>query len=68
MLPLPFNSLVKYRYIRRGGVQVFEDTNSSAAIRYRMHLVAGPGEVRDIVSDWEINHIRVQPARSSGGI
>ena len=52
VLPLPFNSLVKYRYIRRGAVQVFEDTNSSAAIRYRMHLVAGPGEVRDIVSDW----------------
>jgi hypothetical protein len=51
-LPLPFNSLVKYRYIRRGGSQVLEDTNSGAAIRYRMHHVAGPGDVQDIVADW----------------
>ncbi|NOT06350.1 MAG: hypothetical protein HOP27_17295 [Anaerolineales bacterium] len=52
VLPLPFNSLVKYRYVRRGASQVLEDTNSSAAIRYRMHLIAGPSEVQDIVSDW----------------
>ena len=52
VLPLPFNSLVKYRYVRRGASQVLEDTNSGAAIRYRMHLVAGPSEVQDIVSDW----------------
>ena len=52
ILPLPFNSLVKYRYVRRGASQVLEDTNFGAAIRYRMHLVAGPSEVQDIVSDW----------------
>jgi hypothetical protein len=52
VLPLPFNSLVKYRYVRRSASQVLEDTNSGAAIRYRMHLVAGPGDVQDIVSDW----------------
>ena len=52
VLPLPFNSLVKYRYVRRGASQVLEDTNFGAAIRYRMHLVAGPSEVQDIVSDW----------------
>ena len=52
VLPLPFNSLVKYRYVRRSASQVLEDTNFGAAIRYRMHLVAGPSEVQDIVSDW----------------
>ena len=52
VLPLPFNSLVKYRYVRRGASQVLEDTNFGAAIRYRMHLVAGPSDVQDIVSDW----------------
>ncbi|MBK9210129.1 MAG: hypothetical protein IPL71_18280 [Anaerolineales bacterium] len=51
-LPLPFNSVVKYRYVRRGATQVLEDTNFNTAIRYRMHFVAGPAEVQDIVADW----------------
>jgi hypothetical protein len=51
-LPLTFNSVVKYRYIRRGAAQVTEDTSLQKVIRYRMHYVAGPGEVRDIVADW----------------
>ncbi|NOH03342.1 MAG: hypothetical protein HND47_15965 [Chloroflexi bacterium] len=29
-----------------------EDTGSGANIRYRMHYVAGPGEVQDIIADW----------------
>ena len=51
-LPLPFNSVVKYRYVRRGATQVLEDTNFNTAIRYRMHFVAGQAEVQDIVADW----------------
>ncbi len=51
-LPLPYNSVVKYRYVRRGTAQVLEDTNLGTPIRYRMYLVAGPGEVTDIVADW----------------
>ncbi len=51
-LPLPHNSVVKYRYVRRGASQVLEDTNLGAAIRYRMYFVAGPAEVQDIVADW----------------
>jgi hypothetical protein len=51
-LPLPHNSVVKYRYVRRGISQVLEDTNRSAAIRYRMYFVEGPAEIQDIVSDW----------------
>ncbi|MBI5944152.1 MAG: carboxypeptidase regulatory-like domain-containing protein [Chloroflexi bacterium] len=52
VLPLPFNSVVKYRYVRHSAAQVLEDTNSGAAIRYRMFYVAGPSEVQDIVADW----------------
>lgn len=52
VLPLPYNSVVKYRYIRRGASQVIEDTSLGTAIRYRMYFVAGPGEVQDIVADW----------------
>lgn len=51
-LPLVYNSVVKYRYIRRGASQVTEDASFSTAIRYRMHYVAGPAEVQDIIADW----------------
>lgn len=51
-LPLPYNSVVKYRYGRRGASIAVEDTTLGTAIRYRMHFVAGPGDVRDIVADW----------------
>ncbi len=51
-LPLPYNSVVKYRYVKRGASQVLEDSNSGAEIRYRMDFVAGPGEIQDIIADW----------------
>ncbi|HNK62861.1 MAG TPA: hypothetical protein PLE14_02340 [Anaerolineales bacterium] len=51
-LPLTYNSVIKYHYIRRGVSQVSEDTSFGAAIRYRMLYVAGPGEVVDILGDW----------------
>ena len=51
-LPLPYNAVVKYRYARRGSSVTMEDTTLGSAIRYRMHYVAGPGDVQDIVSDW----------------
>lgn len=51
-LALPHNSVVKYRYVRRGASQVLEDTSLGTAIRYRMHFVVGPSEVHDIVADW----------------
>ncbi len=52
VLPLPFNSVVKYRYVRIGASAILEDTSLGAQIRYRMYFVAGPGEVQDIVADW----------------
>lgn len=51
-LPLPYNSVVKYRYIRRGAAQVVEDTTFDEPIRYRIHHAVGPAEVLDIVADW----------------
>lgn len=52
VLPLPFNSAVKYRYVRLGASQVLEDTSLNTAIRYRMYFVAGPADVQDIIADW----------------
>ena len=52
-LPLPYNSVVKYRYSRRIGTEdINEDTSLGTVIRYRLHYVAGPSEVRDIIADW----------------
>lgn len=52
VLPLTFNSVVKYRYLRQAATHVPEDTNSGNAIRYRIYSVNGPGEVQDIIADW----------------
>ncbi len=51
-LPLPYNSVVKYRYLRRGAESAVEDTMFDQTIRYRLYHVAGPAEVQDIVADW----------------
>lgn len=52
VLPLPFNSVVKYRYARRSSVQIPEDTSLGGSIRYRLYYVSGQGEVQDILADW----------------
>ncbi len=51
-LPLPLNSIVKYRYVRRAAAQVMEDSTLGAAIRYRIYYVVGQSEVFDIIADW----------------
>ncbi len=52
VLPLPLQSIVKYRYVRRSNVQVVEDSAVETNIRYRMLYIAGPGEVQDILASW----------------
>jgi len=52
VIPLTLNSVVKYRYVRRGSSQVQEDSSLGVLVRYRLYNVLGQGEVRDIVSDW----------------
>jgi hypothetical protein len=51
-LALPYNSAVKYHYVRTGGTQVPEDTLLDEPIRYRVYYVAGQAEVKDIISSW----------------
>jgi hypothetical protein len=50
--PIPDKSVIKYRYVRRGGARVVEDTNADANIRYRLIYVNGPTEVVDTVNSW----------------
>ncbi len=51
-LPIPIDSVVKYRYVRRTNVQLPEDTSTDAALRYRLYQVQGPGEIRDVIASW----------------
>lgn len=51
-LQLPFHSVVKYRYLRRGASLAAEDTTLGGGIRYRMYYVSASAETLDIVSDW----------------
>jgi len=63
-LPLPLNAVVKYRYIRQSGAPISEDTANNTPIRYRMYVVAGPGEVQDLIGSWSDKNY----ARPLGGI
>lgn len=51
-IPVIYNGVIKYRYVRQSASIVFEDTSFNTAIRYRMHVANGPSEVRDIIADW----------------
>lgn len=51
-LPLPLQSVVKYRYVRRTNTQIQEDSATDVATRYRLYHVTAPGETRDIVASW----------------
>jgi hypothetical protein len=52
-LALTYNSVVKYYYQRvTNGAPFIEDTALDTPIRYRMHNVAGPYQVMDIVASW----------------
>lgn len=51
-LPVPLNSVVKYRYVRRTNTQIQEDSGADTPVRYRLYHVTGPGETRDIIASW----------------
>ncbi|HNB40053.1 MAG TPA: hypothetical protein PLG52_01055, partial [Anaerolineales bacterium] len=51
-LPVPVNSVIKYRYVRLGGSGAVEDTTFGTAIRYRLYSAASSAEVQDTVADW----------------
>ncbi|HEX2697159.1 MAG TPA: hypothetical protein VHM28_05580, partial [Anaerolineales bacterium] len=52
-LALPYNAVVKYRYVRRSNIQILEDSALDEPIRYRLYYVAGQAEVKDILGSWD---------------
>lgn len=51
-LPLEVDSIIKYRFSRRGAYIFEEHTNIHVPVRYRMYYVEGPGVIQDVVSAW----------------
>ena len=51
-LTIPDQSVIRYRYLRRGATQVTEDTNLDWNIRYRLFYVNGPTQITETVSSW----------------
>jgi hypothetical protein len=51
-LPLPIDSVVKYRYIQDGKKRLIEYTGEGKQVRYRMVIVRNPMKVEDIISAW----------------
>ncbi|MCZ2126695.1 MAG: hypothetical protein LC099_02850 [Anaerolineales bacterium] len=51
-LPVPINSVLKYRYERVGGAGATESAADGSPIRYRLYSAASSAEVRDVVAAW----------------
>ena len=51
-LALPYNTIVKYHYVRLSNTQAPESTALDEPVRYRLYFVAGQAEVKDLVGSW----------------
>lgn len=67
-LALPYNAIVRYRYVRISNVQAPEATALSEPIRYRLYDVAGQAEVRDLVGGWNDRTYSVPTGSISGRV
>ncbi len=63
VLPLPFNSLVKYRYVRRGASQVLEDTNFGRPFDTECIWLQAQAKFRILFQTGAIDPTHVQQAR-----
>jgi hypothetical protein len=66
--PIPDQAVVKYRYVRRGGANIAEDTNADQGIRYRLLYVNGNTEVVDSVSSWSDKPVNTVSGSISGTV
>ncbi len=67
-IPLPVNSVVKYRYVRQGTIPFMEDDSFNKPVRYRMYAVTGPGTVDDIVAAWSDGNFSAPSGRVTGKV
>lgn len=67
-LPFAIKSLVKYRYVRKGGELIHEDGVDDIPVRYRLYYVGGPGEVMDSVASWNDSPFNEGTGRITGKV
>ncbi|MBU2611052.1 MAG: hypothetical protein KJ606_08945 [Chloroflexi bacterium] len=67
-LPLPVNSVVKYRYLRQTTLPILEDNSADQAVRYRMVYVTGPLSVQDEIAGWSDSQFSGQTGRIFGQV
>jgi hypothetical protein len=67
-LPFAVNSVVKYRYEKKGGEKVLEDKYDDKPVRYRLYYVGGPGEVMDTVASWSDSTFNGATGRITGKV
>ncbi|MBN1302952.1 MAG: carboxypeptidase regulatory-like domain-containing protein [Anaerolineales bacterium] len=51
-IPIPLDTVVKYRYSLSNSGGAYEATTANQPVRYRLYHATGPGETRDIISNW----------------
>jgi len=68
VLAIPDQAVIKYRYVRTGGLRVYEDTNSDLPIRYRMLKVSGPTQIVDTVSSWSDKPVNTLSGKIEGTV
>jgi len=66
--PIPDQAVIKYRYVRRGGSRIMEDTNSDTNIRYRMIYVNGNTEIVDTINSWTDKPVNTVSGTISGTV
>jgi hypothetical protein len=52
VLPLPLNTVFKYRYLRQGEYGQTEYSLGGNPVRYRIYYAKEPGSVKDIIGQW----------------
>jgi len=67
-LPIPINSLIKYRYILNTSPTTPEKDNEGNEIKYRMLLVNKPMVVRDLVAKWNPSDSALSNGALTGSI
>jgi hypothetical protein len=67
-IAFPISSVVKYRYMRVGGLPTLEITSANQPVRYRMYYVTGSASAEDVVSAWSDGIFNSPYGRISGKI
>ena len=64
----PVGSVIKYRFVRVGGVTAIEYTSLARQVRYRMFYDQNPAVIEDIISAWNDTPFQAKYGRIQGRV